>query len=372
MNAKKISFWNKDIVFNRRKLAILIVIGFLLAGVASGVFINHIFPLLTSVPGFHFFAPRFTVVVNRTEQIRVHEGVEVRQLYERVRASTVTIKSYEGSLNPSQPGFVAPNVGSGLIVTSDGLIFTTKSIVLDTSRIIQVQRHDGTNMTATILAFDPKSELAIIKVNTRDWPVIDFGNSIDRLVGEKLVGSGPSLSAFSQSLFSGELSGKTNSTQEFPVHRDIDQISEFIQIVPPPPANLTGAPFIDSNQQVIGMLTDSGILPGEYLRSALEVFLNSQTLARPQFGFTYELYPPAVSEAAGFPTQFGARVVLVRQNFVGLAINDFIVSVNDTELNDSQSLERLLMNIRVGDTVTIGVYRNGTITQIEMVPGVLQ
>ena len=352
---------------------IWLVVVFMLAGIASGVFINHIFPLFTSVPGFRFFAPRFTVVVNRTEQIRVNEGVEIRQLYEQVRASSVTIASYSGPVDLASTSFKEPAVGSGLIVTADGLIFTTKSIVGDPNNTIFVFRHDGSRYAAKVLAFDPKSELAAIKIESRDLPVLDFGSTLNKLVGDKLVGSGASLLALSQPIFVGELTGLPNRVGVLE-EESADGVSQYLSVTPGLSSEFLGGSFLDVNHQIAGFYTAAGILPGEYLRAASDNFLKNRTFIWPRFDFSYQSLPVSLSESLGLGTRFGARIseAFGAAARAGLARGDVITAINGNEITDKQTFENLLLGISAGSKVDFTVYKNGQARQVELTTGTLQ
>src|SRR3989344_4329900 len=167
-NMKKNLWLKKEIRLTAGGIILAAVVIFLLSGIASGFFINHILPRLNSVPGFRALAPRFTVVVNRTEQVRVNDSIETRQVYDALRSSTVTILSIiEG---------ISPRTGAGVIVTADGLIFTTKTIIADPTAQVSVFLPSGERFEAQVLAFDSMSDLALIKINASGLPVAAFGD----------------------------------------------------------------------------------------------------------------------------------------------------------------------------------------------------
>ncbi|MEK9180884.1 MAG: hypothetical protein AAB871_01480, partial [Patescibacteria group bacterium] len=99
------TFWKKEIKFNRLNLLGLLLLAFILSGFASGFFMNFVFPQLADFPLFARLVPRFTVVINKTEEIHVDDGVNLTKLYGNLRASTMTVISAEGGINPFEKSF---------------------------------------------------------------------------------------------------------------------------------------------------------------------------------------------------------------------------------------------------------------------------
>ena len=111
-----------------------LVVLFLITGITTGLFINLVFPWLASSSGLGFLLPRFPIVVNKTEQIRINEGIKTNEVLDRINKTTVSVISHSSPLSSISNNLTGVVAGRGIIATSDGIIFTTQSVVGDINR----------------------------------------------------------------------------------------------------------------------------------------------------------------------------------------------------------------------------------------------
>jgi serine protease Do len=84
---------------------------------------------------------------------------------------------------------VVPSLGSGFVVSADGLVITNQHVTAGAEEIIVTSR-DGTDYPATLLGEDPLSDIAVLQIDARDLPVAPIGHTTDLMVGEWVVAIG--------------------------------------------------------------------------------------------------------------------------------------------------------------------------------------
>src|SRR3989344_4789268 len=109
--------------------------------------------------------------------------------------------------NSSQPNVQEVGGGSGFIISSDGLIVTNKHVVEDATATYTVLTNDGKKFDATILARDPANDLALVKIQADNLPVLPLGNSSDLQIGQKVIAIGNSLGHYRNTVTTGVVSG---------------------------------------------------------------------------------------------------------------------------------------------------------------------
>lgn len=372
-------FWKKEIILTRKKLLVLAVIFFVLAGVASGFFLNHVFPRLAGIPGLDLLTPKFTVVVNRTEEVKVVDNLETRDIYDQARRTTVTVFSFNaGVAVPSLDALTPNRQGAGAVMTSDGLIFTTKSVVGKSNSSVFVMLDDGSVHRAAVASFDPRSELAAVKIQVQNLPVMDIEPADKLLTGEKVVvvggastpfGAPMNVSAVEYRLYASAQLSKSRSTEEASHYLalDADLGSEFI-----------GGSVSNRQKHIVGLVTTSGVLPGEYLRAALERFLDEGRFIWPEVGLSYIFVLPPQAQMLGYQESYGflinapAGELAVQPGSpaskAGLMSGDFIVKLNDRDIAE-QTFAELLATARPGDTISIVFMRDGARKTVTLTTG---
>ena len=364
------SFWRKKIDITSKSALYGLIIVFVINGIASLIFLNFVFPSLATLPGLRIFFPGFPIIVNRTEEIRINEGIKAGEVHDQLKRNIVTILRYRGTLDPREEGFTGADLSNGIIATSDGIILATKEGVgnpnLDKLLVIA---NDGNFFEATVLKFDPISDLVILGSEAKNLPVANFGNSGDLLIGDKLLAILPSLNRTNGSVEVVDFKKNARTIEMYPKYYSSDAINEYLDIFPELSLDNTSAVIGDRNSRVVGFHTSEGILTGEFLLSTVSKFLNEQDLVRVKMGVNYISIIPSVSAFLGLPENYGALVlsapgkpaVTFGSNAAksGLRENDFIYKINERVINEQNSFERLIYDLVVGSEVQIYFYRDG-------------
>lgn len=365
----KHDFWKKEIKLTRGHLAVLIVLGFLLSGLASGVFLNYVFPHLTSVPFLSLINPRLPVVVNKTERVVLNDDFDTRDLYNRLKSVTLSVLSYPAGPNPLAPGYKSPKVGQGIAVTTDGLVFTAKSVVGDIGNSLYVVTSSGTNYSAKLLAFDPKSSLAILKIEAESLPSLSFGAADELAVGDKLVAAAGALGRYDQPEVTVSAAVLPYMVTDYSRVLFSAEAAENFSLSPALPPFFTGAGLISRGGKIVGFVGDGQILAGEYLQSALDTFLKLRSLPRAALGVRYIKIAPPVSAILKLPAEWGILLVADGSKpavspgsaaaAAGLRQGDFIHKINGESVDARNTLEKILDGKAPGEFLEVDFYRGG-------------
>jgi len=160
---------------------------------------------------------------------------------------------------PRQVQQVNQNIGSGFIVSPDGLIITSKHVVSDTSATYKIITNDNKTYNVEKIYRDPSNDVAILKINppsgTKLTP-LSLGDSTNLTLGQTVIAIGTPLGEFTNTVTSGIISGLGRGiTAGSPFQGYVEKLDNVIQTdVPINPGN-SGGPLLNSSGQVIGINT---------------------------------------------------------------------------------------------------------------------
>ncbi len=224
------------------------------------------------------------------------------------------------------------NIGSGVILSADGVIVTNHHVVEKCSRI-KVQLSDGQLLVATDVRSDPKSDLAILTVaSTRKLAPIKIGDSSTLAVGDWVLAIGSPF-AIEQTVSAGIISGKSRSLDKL-VFGQLIQTDAAIN-----PGNSGGA-LVDLDGELIGINTAIASTSGEFQGVGFAIpvdrvkWVTSElkahgTVRRASMGVTTVPIPAELAEQLKMPFPSGAYVFRLKEDFpaerAGLKKEDIIV-----------------------------------------------
>ncbi|MDZ4221620.1 MAG: trypsin-like peptidase domain-containing protein [Patescibacteria group bacterium] len=270
--------------------------------------------------------------------------------------------------------------GTGFVVTTDGMIVTNRHVVDNAAADYTVIMNDGSRHEAEVLARDTLNDIAILKIQADNLPVLDFGDS-DRInIGQTVIAIGNSLGEYSNTVTKGVVSGINRRV----VAGDSTGFSEVIDGAIQTDAAInpgnSGGPLLDLFGNVIGVNTAVSrqgqligfAIPSNAVESVIQSVRDHGRIVRPFLGVRYILLSPELASSAGITgVAHGALIVAgeLRSEYAvipgspadeaGLEENDIILSVNGEAVTQDRSLGRILSGYAPGDTVTLFV-RRGT------------
>lgn len=261
------------------------------------------------------------------------------------------------------------DIGSGFVVSSDGLIVTNKHVVSSSGKY-KVITHDGKKYDVVSIYRDPANDIAIIKINTNRLKPVEMGESSKVKVGQLVVAVGTPLGEFRGSVTKGIVSGLGRGiTAGSPFEGFAERLDDVIQTDAAINPGNSGGPLVNSSGQVIGVNTAvaSGAenigfaIPINVVKDALTNFKQTGGFTRPYLGVAYQMISREAALRNNLPE--GAYVQEVVEGAAahkaGVTRGDIIVEFDGKKVRDinSSSLAALIAKKKVGDTVKMKVFR---------------
>ncbi len=263
----------------------------------------------------------------------------------------------------------APNpqagVGSGFIVSDDGYILTNAHVVDDATEIT-VRLRNRTELKASLVGLDELTDVALIKVEAADLPVVTIADSDDIAVGEWVLAIGSPF-GFDQTATQGIVSA---------VSRNLPSANyvPFIQTdVAVNPGN-SGGPLFNTDGEVIGINSQiysstggyqglSFAIPIDIAMNVAEQLKENGRTSRGWLGVGIQDVSPELAESFGLNRVAGALVTSVGEDSPadrgGIQEGDIVLKFNGKSVNRSGELPSLVGSVRSGENVTVTVFRNG-------------
>ena len=269
--------------------------------------------------------------------------------------------------------------GSGVIVdAANGYILTNHHVVANADAIT-VTLAENRSLTARIVGSDEGSDLAVLQVQGTNLTSIPFGDSTKLRVGDYVVAIGNPF-GFSNTVTSGIVSALGRSGLNSQAFEDFIQTDASIN-----PGNSGGA-LVNLNGELVGINSaiisrtggNVGIgfaIPANQVREVMEQLIATGTVRRGLLGVNIQDVTPEIAATFGLPGNSGALVSQVSPDSAaeraGIQIEDVIVSINGTRLRDSGSLKNAIGLLPPGQSVAVGLIRDGREQTVTAVLGEL-
>jgi serine protease Do len=272
--------------------------------------------------------------------------------------------------------------GSGFVISSDGLIATNKHVADASGASYSVITSDGKKYDAKILALDPSFDFAILKIDAKNLPVIDFGDSDQLDVGQAVIAIGNALGEFQNTVTVGVLSGKErNLTASDSSGGSGESLFGLLQTDAAINAGNSGGPLLNLKGQIIGMNTATAAkgtaeglgfaIPINSLKPAIDSVEKTGKIIRPYLGVMTVPVDQKVAASQNIDPGQGAVIVSdpsTNQSAVapgspadkiGLKEGDVILKINGNPINQDQPLISLISKYNPSTEITLTVLRNG-------------
>ncbi|MEN9864486.1 MAG: hypothetical protein RL748_76 [Pseudomonadota bacterium] len=283
-----------------------------------------------------------------------------------------------GAIPQQQGPQVVQGLGSGFLISTDGLILTNAHVI-DQGQEVQVKLTDRREFKARVLGADRLSDVAVLKIEGKDLPSVKLGNPNGIRVGEPVLAIGSPF-GFENSVSSGIISAKSRSLQN-------DSVVPFIQTdVAVNPGN-SGGPLFNLRGEVIGInsqiYSKTGGFQGLSFAIPIDIAMKIQDqitrtgkVTRGRLGVSTQEVTQALADSLGLKKPQGGLVNWIDRGGpaerAGLRAGDVIVRLGDTEIRQSADLPGLISNLKPGSTVTLEVVRNGASRQLSATVGKIE
>jgi serine protease Do len=263
--------------------------------------------------------------------------------------------------------------GSGFIISPDGVILTNAHVVRD-AKEVTVKLQDRREYRAKVLGSDLKTDVAVLKIEAKNLPVVPLGKSSDLKVGEWVLAIGSPF-GLESTVTAGVVSAKGRSLPE-----DQDTVVPFIQTdVAVNPGN-SGGPLFNSRGEVVGINSQiysqtggyqglSFAIPIDLARSIKDQLVATGKVQHAKLGVSIQEVNQAFADSFKLESPEGALVANVERGSAaekaGIRSGDVIRKVNGQPIVASGDLPALLSVARPGDKVALDVWRDGKTVRLE-------
>ena len=269
-------------------------------------------------------------------------------------------------------------LGTGMLINDKGNILTNNHVVAGATEI-NVLLADGTSYPATLVGTDPKTDLAVIRIETDEkLPAVTFGDSDQMEVGDWVVAIGHPR-GLDQTVTQGIISAKHRRGVLDPTsYQDYLQTDAAIN-----PGN-SGGPLINLAGQVVGVnaaiASQSGgfegigfAIPSNMAVHVAQALIDHGKVIRGWLGVSIRNLTPEQVNSMKLKGNKGALIAEVVQNSpadsAGLKKDDLVVKFKDQRVEDAATLQRLVGETPVGDTANLTVARDGKTVDLTVTIG---
>ena len=277
----------------------------------------------------------------------------------------------------SQPQ-IERGVGSGVIISSDGTILTNYHVV-DGAQQIKVELSDKRTLDAKVVGTDKPSDLAVLKVNANNLPVLPLGDSDKVRVGDVVLAVGNPL-GLEQTVTAGIISAKGRSTGL----SDGSSFEDFLQTDAPINQGNSGGALVNTNGALVGInsqiLSPSGgnigigfAIPSNMAKNVMDQLLKTGKVHRGQLGVGIQSVTSDIAASLGLKNVQGVIVNSVMPNSpadrAGVRQGDIITALNGSTVVDSNELRNKVADTAPGTEVALSILRDGGEQQLRAALG---
>jgi serine protease Do len=340
-------------------------------------------------PGQAEAAHPVNIVTGPRAPLRAVDGIvpSFADIAERVRPSVVYVRIQRteradqagpddffhnfGFPTPRRPR-IAEGSGSGFVVSEDGYILTNNHVVADADRVT-VTLLDNRVFDARVVGRDPRTDVAVIKIDANHLTPLAFGNSDDARIGDWVLAIGNPL-GLQFTVTAGIVSAKARGLAGLGDNTDRYQIQDFIQTDAAINPGNSGGPLVNLQGEVIGInaaiASQTGFYSGygfavpiDLARRVMDDLIATGRVQRAALGVAINSITPEDAEAVGLKTVQGVVVndfsgANSPAKAAGIQPGDVIVALNDTAIDHVAQLQTMVGFKHPGEVVRVTIVRS--------------
>lgn len=264
-------------------------------------------------------------------------------------------------------------LGSGVILSSDGYLVTNNHVI-DNARRLEVTLNDNRTFDAEIIGKDPITDLALLKIDADDLPVIPIGNSDELKVGEWVLAVGNPF-GFTSTVTAGIVSAKARSIASATGGRSMT-LDSFIQTDAAVNPGNSGGALVNTRGELVGINTAiyshtgsysgySFAIPSSIVTKVVADLKEYGSVQRAVLGVSIRELDSKLIAQMGIEGISGGIVIMEIQpqspaQAAGLQVGDIIVELNSATINTFAQLQEQMALLRPGDVIEIIYLRSGS------------
>jgi serine protease Do len=266
-------------------------------------------------------------------------------------------------------GGTQQDIGTGFVVSADGLIITNKHVVSESDASYKVITSDDKEYEVKEISRDPSNDIAIIKIDAQGLKPVDLGDSSQLKVGQFAIAIGTALGEFRHTVTTGVISGLGRGiTAGDPFAGAVEELDNVIQTDAAINPGNSGGPLLNSAGQVIGVnvavaagAQNIGFaIPINSVKDRLTTFqTNGRFPARAFLGVGTQYISQRAAVLNELPQGYYVREVVTDSPAAraGLQEEDIITKIDGQALTEERGVVEIIQSKKVGDTVTLTIMR---------------
>jgi len=285
-----------------------------------------------------------------------------------------------GQMMPQQPQ-IEHGIGSGIIVTPDGYIVTNNHVIQGATQI-RVTLNDRRILPAKLVGADKLNDIAVIKIDAKNLPIIAWGDSTKLHPGQTVLAFGNPFGNFPFTVTRGIVSALDRPN---PFSEDRRKPGDFIQTDAAINPGNSGGPLVDSHGELIGINTfiitgGSGsfagagfAIPSQIVKATADELIKNGVVHHGYLGISMNDVTPENASFFNLPDATGAIVSQVSPDSpagtAGLKSGDVLREINGKSILNGSALQVVVSQIAPGTNVTFGILRDGKTDTIHLKVG---
>ena len=310
--------------------------------------------------------------VSEEKRTIIKEENAVISVVEETSPSVVAIGVSRNVINPLDP-FALPTrsdstIGTGFVVSLDGVIVTNRHVVADVNGRYSVVTKDGQKYEAEKIYRDPVLDLSLVKINAKLKP-LNMGDSAKLKVGQTVIAIGNALGRFTNTVTTGVVSGLGRKViAGDPFSGSAESLDNLIQTDAAINPGNSGGPLLNSVGEVIGVnvATTEGAqnigfaVPINTVKGAVEEFVRTGTVSRPFLAIRYRFISRDVAILIKVPQGAYIQDIIAKgpAEKAGMQIGDIITKINSQSVDSENKISEVIFGSSIGTRLELTVWRD--------------
>ncbi len=302
----------------------------------------------------------------------VREESKIIDVVKKTGPSVVSIGVSRRVFNPfddfPRPKTQESGIGTGFIISADGIIVTNAHVVSDEKAKYTVVTKDNKKLDVQKIYRDPSFDFAIIKVASGNLAAAELGDSDNLQVGQTVIAIGNALGKFDNTVTTGVISGLGRGIEAGdPFSGALEKLENVIQTDAAINPGNSGGPLLDLSGKVIGINTAIAsaqnigfAIPINAVKSTIEDFLATGKISRPYLGVRYVQITRDLAVLNEIPVGVYIQEVLAGSpaEKAGVRDGDIITRFDGKSLDEKNSLSSLIRNRKIGNSIRLTIFRD--------------
>ena len=281
---------------------------------------------------------------------------------------------------PGKKTKIEQNIGSGFIISKDGLIITNKHVVADTTASYKVLDNDNKKYDVEKIYRDPLNDLAILKITASNLKPLPLGDSSKIKLGQIAIAIGTPLGEFKNTVTQGIISGVGRGINtSSPYEGYVEKLDHVIQTDAAINPGNSGGPLLNSKGQTIGINTAIAqegqnigfAIPVNVVKDLIDKFnKNGGSFERPYIGIRYKMLDKQT--AILNEVVEGAYVTEVVEGSpaqkASIQEEDIVIEFDGQKVkgDDDQSLAKMILDKKINEKIALKIWRNKEIITVSV------